>query len=135
MQGQITEIGTRAEFANSYPVTVVLQSDNPLLRAGMTAEVEFSFIGKRRTSDSSNVQLIPTTALSAGIKQKNYVFVYNPDTQQVIKTLVQPEDIFENKVFISSGLKPGDIIATAGVAFLRDGQQVTLIDKNTQRFN
>ena len=135
MQGQITEIGTRAEFANAFPVTVVLQGDNPLLRAGMTAEVEFSFSGTGRTGYKGDVYSIPVTALSAGLEQKAYVFVYNPENQQVIKTQVQTENIFKNEVFVSSGLKQGDIIATAGVAFLRDGQQVSLTDNNIQRFN
>jgi len=135
MQGQITEIGTRAEFANAFPVTAVLQGDNPLLRAGMTAEVEFSFAGRGRTGYTGDVFRIPVTALSAGLAQKVYVFVYNPNTQQVVKTQVQTENIFKNEIFISSGLKQGDIIATAGVAFLRDGQQVSLIDNNIQRFN
>jgi RND family efflux transporter MFP subunit len=135
MQGQITEIGTRAEFANAFPVTVVLQGDNPFLRAGMTAEVEFSFTGTGRTGYKGDVYSIPVTALSAGLEQKAYVFVYNPENQQVIKTQVQTENIFKNEVFVSSGLKQGDIIATAGVAFLRDGQQVSLIDNNIQRFN
>jgi RND family efflux transporter MFP subunit len=135
MQGQITEIGTRAEFANAFPVTVVLQGDNPFLRAGMTAEVEFSFAGTGRTGYKGDVYSIPVTALSAGLEQKAYVFVYNPENQQVVKTQVQTENIFKNEVFVSSGLKQGDIIATAGVAFLRDGQQVSLIDNNIQRFN
>jgi len=135
MQGQITEIGTRAEFANAFPVTVVLQGDNPLLRAGMTAEVEFSFAGTGRTGHKGDVYRIPATALSAGLAQKAYVFVYNTETKQVIKTQVQTENIFKNEVFISSGLKAGDIIATAGVAFLRDGQQVSLTDNTIQRFN
>ncbi|KGJ94910.1 efflux RND transporter periplasmic adaptor subunit [Colwellia psychrerythraea] len=135
IQGQITEIGTRAEFANAFPVTVVLQGDNPLLRAGMTAEVEFSFAGTGRTGHKGDVFRIPATALSAGLAQKVYVFVYNPQSQQVIKTQVQTENIFKNEVFVSSGLKAGDIIATAGVAFLRDGQQVSLTDNTIQRFN
>ncbi len=135
MHGQITEIGTRAEFANAFPVTVVLQGDNPLLRAGMTAEVEFSFAGTGRTGHKGEVYSIPATALSAGLQQKAYVFVYNSESQQVIKTQVQTENIFKNNVLVSSGLKQGDIIATAGVAFLRDGQQVSLIDNNIQRFN
>ena len=135
MQGQITEIGTRAEFANAFPVTVVLQGDNPFLRAGMTAEVEFSFAGTGRTGYKGDVFSIPVTALSAGLEQKAYVFIYNPENQQVVKTLVQTENIFKNEVFVSSGLKQGDIIATAGVAFLRDGQQVSLIDITIQRFN
>ncbi|TMM45062.1 efflux RND transporter periplasmic adaptor subunit [Colwellia ponticola] len=135
MQGKITEIGTRAEFANAFPVTVVLQGDNPQLRAGMTAEVAFSFAGTGRTGHKGDVFRIPATALSAGLAQKAYVFVYQPDTQQLIKTEVQTENIFNNEIFISAGLKPGDIIATAGVAFLRDGQQVSLIDNSIQRFN
>ena len=135
MQGRITEIGTRAEYANAFPVTVVLQGDNPLLRAGMTAEVEFSFAGTGRTGHKGDAIRIPVTALSAGLAQKAYVFVYNNETQQVVKTQVQTENIFKNEVIISSGLKQGDIIATAGVAFLRDGQQVSLADNSIQRFN
>ena len=101
----------------------------------MTAEVDFSFSGTGRTGHKGDVFRIPATALSAGLEQKAYVFVYNPDNQQVIKTQVQTENIFKNEVFISSGLKQGDIIAIAGVAFLRDGQQVSLTDNNVQRFN
>ena len=135
MQGKITEIGTRAESANAFPLTVVLQSDNPLLRAGMTAEVEFAFEGVGRTGHTGAVMRIPVTALRAGINQKTYVFVYDVEQQVVVKTLVQTENVLENEVYISAGIKEGDIIATAGVAFLRDGQAVTLLDTKTQRFN
>ncbi len=135
MQGQITEIGTRAEFANAFPVTVVLQSDNDLLRAGMTAEVAFSFTGQGRSGYQGDVFNIPTTALSPGLGQKTYVYVYQASSQKLIKTQVQTENILNNEVFISAGLREGDIIATAGVAFLRDGQQVSLLDPNIQRFN
>lgn len=135
MQGRITEIGTRAEFANAFPVTVVLQADNPLLRAGMTAEVEFLFSGTGKTGHKGDSIRVPVTALRAGLEQKSYVFVYNSDSQQVFKTQVQTENIFKNEIIISSGLKQGDIIATAGVAFLRDGQQVKLVDNSIQRFN
>jgi RND family efflux transporter MFP subunit len=135
MQGKITEIGTRAEFANAFPVTVVLQGDSPLLRAGMTAEVEFAFAGTGRTGHKGDAIRIPVTALRAGLEQKSFVFVYQQDSQTVIKTQVQTENIFKNEVIISSGLQQGDVIATAGVAFLRDGQQVSLADKNIQRFN
>jgi RND family efflux transporter MFP subunit len=135
MLGQVTEIGTRAESANAFPVTVVLQKTNPLLRAGMTAEVEFIFEGAGRTGHKGPVMRVPLTALSAGLKQKVYVFVYDKDIEKLRRTEVQTENVLNNEVFISSGLKAGDIIATAGIAFLRDGQQVTLLDQQTQRFN
>jgi len=135
MLGRVTEIGTRAESANAFPVTVVLQDEHLLLRAGMTAEVEFVFEGVGRTGHKGPVIRIPMTALSAGLAQKVYAFVYDKTTQVVRRTEVQTENVLNNEVYISSGLQQGDIIATAGIAFLRDGQQVTLIDYQTQRFN
>ncbi len=135
MQGKITEIGTRAESANAFPVTIVLQDNNKLLRAGMTAEVEFTFEGVGRTGHKGPSIRIPLTALRAEIDQKVFVFVYEPASQTVKLREVQTENVFNNEVYVSSGLESGEIIAIAGVAFLRDGQQVTLLDNHTQRFN
>lgn len=135
MLGQITEIGTRAETANAFPVTVVLQEENSLLRAGMTAEVDFTFEGVGKTGFQGVAINVPFTAIRAGLNQKSYVFVYNPTTQVVEKRQVVTENVLNNIAFISSGLTNGEIIAIAGVAFLRDGQKVTLLDNTTQRFN
>lgn len=135
MNGRITEIGTRAESANAFPVTVVLQGDNPLLRAGMTAEVEFIFEGVGRTGHKGPSIKIPLTAISPGLEQKAFVFVYNVDEKVVYRREIKTENILNNQVYISSGLQSGEIIATAGVAFLRDGQQVSLLDAKTKRFN
>ena len=49
--------------------------------------------------------------------------------------MIQTENIIDNQVMISSGLKVGEIIATAGVSFLRDGQNVRLLDKHVKQFN
>ncbi len=135
MLGRITEIGTRAETANAFPLTVVLQEENSLLRAGMTAEVDFTFEGVGQTGYQGVTVSVPFSALRAGVNQKSYVFVYDHKNQTVNQRQVQTENVLNNIVFISSGLKSGEIIAIAGVAFLRDGQKVTLLDKTTQRFN
>ncbi len=135
VQGKINEIGTRAESANAFPVTVFILEANENLRAGMTAEVDFTFDGVGRTGYKGKTITVPLTALSAGLEQKSYVFVYDETAQVVRKRLVQTENILENKVYLSHGLQNGEIIATAGVAFLRDNQKVTLLDKSTQRFN
>jgi len=133
--GRIAEIGTRAEAANAFPVTVVLQEENSLLRAGMTAEVDFAFEGEGKTGYQGVTISVPFTALRAGINQKTYVFVYDPKSQVVNQRQVQTENVLNNIAFISSGLKKDEIIAIAGVAFLRDGQKVTLLDNTIQRFN
>jgi len=134
-QGRINEIGTRAESANAFPITVMLTQSDDRLRAGMTAEVDFTFDGIGRTGYQGKTIALPLSALSAGLDQKSYVFFYNKQTQRVEKREVQTENILDNKVFISNGLKHGDIIAIAGVSFLRDGQPVTLLDNETKRFN
>ena len=51
------------------------------------------------------------------------------------KRQIQTENIMGDQVYLSDGLADGEIIATAGVAFLKDGQPVTLLDKHVQRFN
>ncbi|WOH36515.1 efflux RND transporter periplasmic adaptor subunit [Thalassotalea fonticola] len=135
MQGRINEIGTRAQSANAFPVTVILAETNNKLRAGMTAEVDFVFDGIGRTGYKGKTIAVPMTALRAGLDQKSYVFVYDIEASVVRLRQVQTENILNNLVYLSSGLSDGEIIATAGVAFLRDGQQVTLLDNSTQRFN
>ncbi len=133
--GRINEIGTRAESANAFPITVVLAEENKNLRAGMTAEVDFTFAGEGITGYTGKIIAIPVSALRAGLEQKSYVFVFDQQASVVHQRLVQKENILGNQVFISKGLTDGDIIATAGVAFLRDGQTVTLLDKSVARFN
>ncbi|MFT2092217.1 efflux RND transporter periplasmic adaptor subunit [Paraglaciecola sp. 2405UD69-4] len=135
LQGVITEVGARAESANAFPVTLVLQDIPAELRAGMTAEVDVTFSGIGRTGYKGQTVQIPVSSILAGQGQQAYVFVYDPDLQVVNKRQVQTENILDNKVFVSDGLKVGEIIATAGVTFLREGQSVKLLEQNLQIFN
>lgn len=135
MNGKITEIGSRAESANAFPVTIAIQNNHVKLRAGMTAEVQFEYEGIGRTGVTGSVVIIPISALVADLNQKISVFVFDQQAQVIRKQEVKTENIIGNNVYISTGLSEGDIIASAGVAFLRDGQKVTLLDKSIQRFN
>ncbi len=135
LNAEISEIGSKAVAANAFPVTLTLEQQDPALRAGMTAEVDFTFQGKGRTGYTGETIKVPVTAVAAGADEKSYVFVFDAEKSVVSKREVQTENIINNEVLISSGLNPGEIVAIAGVAFLRDGQQVTLLDDSVQRFN
>ena len=135
INGVVSEVGVRAETANAFPVTLVLANSPSQLRAGMTAEVDVSYQGHGRTGYSGNAVLIPLSAVGADIGQGGYVFVYDVDSGTVKRTPIQTENLLDNTLYVSSGLKPGDIIAIAGVSFLRDGQKVTLLEKDVQLFN
>ena len=57
-----------------------------------------------------------------------YVFRFDPETGTVSKIGVQTEGVISgNLVGITHGVSAGDIVAAAGVSFLRDGQRVKLI--------
>jgi RND family efflux transporter MFP subunit len=133
--GKITEISSRAATANAFPVTILITSPTKDLRAGMTAEVDFIFQGVGRTGYQGIAFRLPIAAIAADDGQKAYVYVYDVEQQILHKRMIQTESILNNEVLVSSGLKSGEIIAVAGISFLRDGQSVKLLDRHVQRFN
>ncbi|GGO71596.1 efflux RND transporter periplasmic adaptor subunit [Bowmanella pacifica] len=135
LSGRVSEIGTRAEAANAFPIVILLNDHDQRLRAGMTAEVDITFQGSGRSGFSGRSLRVPVSALAADTGKQLYLFVYDPAEQKVFKRQVQTENIINNEVYISQGVEEGEIVATAGVAFLRDGQQVTLLDKQVRQFN
>ncbi len=123
--GRITEIGVASGAANAVQVTAVLSETREGILPGMSAEVELPLTGSAEQAGF----LIPLSAISPGDdRAAGYVFVFDADQRVVRKTAVTPgQGVLENLVAISSGLGAGDVVASAGVSFLRDGQSVKLL--------
>ena len=67
---------------------------------------------------------IPATALFEHDGQVA-VWLYEPASQQVKRCPVKPREILNNgTVIVSEGLKAGDLVVTAGVHVLHDGERV-----------
>lgn len=135
MNAKVTEISNTAQGANTFPVILSLTKQNPQLKAGMSVEVAFKFNGAGRTGYQGSTVKIPVSALLAGENQQAFVFVYQQQSKKLKKVAVQVENILDNQVLVSKGLNPGDIIATAGASFLKDGQQVNLLEQQITIFN
>ena len=127
--GVITEIASRSRTASTYPVTVQLQEQFDDFRSGMSVEVAFEFIPESETGEPLVTGLAaPLSAFVVGEEKTYFVFIYDKQSSTVKKTQVKTLAIRENDVLIEPGsLKAGDIIATAGVQFLTDGQKVNLM--------
>ncbi|MCG7985402.1 MAG: efflux RND transporter periplasmic adaptor subunit [Candidatus Thiodiazotropha lotti] len=126
--GIVSEIGTHAETANVFPVTLRLQELPESLFPGMTAEVQL-LIGQGEQADGF---LLPAPAIIAGAGQepgRHFVFVFDPKTNTVTKTPVTVSGGQKQLARVSEGLKPGDIVAVAGASFLSDGMRVRLLEK------
>jgi RND family efflux transporter MFP subunit len=123
--GRITEIGTASGPANTVPVTAALLDSKPGLLPGMSAEVSVVLSGGEEVRGF----LVPLTAIAPGDEAaRGYLFKYDVEARVVRKTPIRGgEGVSENFVEIVEGVAAGDIIAMAGVSFLRDGQRVKLL--------
>jgi RND family efflux transporter MFP subunit len=118
--GHIREVSPQADpVTGTYVVKVGLNNPPEAMRLGATV------IGSATMSPEAVVS-IPGTALIQA-EGKPAVWVVNPTTRQVAMRTVSVERYDTSAAIISSGLKDGDIVVTAGVHALRPGQQVKLL--------
>lgn len=124
-KARIVEIGAAATTANAVPVTATIFEGGGGLLPGMTAEVRLLLAGGR----ADRGMLIPITAVAEGDENgRGYVFIFDPEAGVVRRTaVVGGRSVTGNLVEIVEGVSAGDVIAQAGVSFLRDGQRVTLL--------
>ncbi len=128
VEGHISEMGTRAEAANTFLVSLRLKERPPGLYPGMTAQVELSI---NRGAQAEGF-LLPATAIVAGIETgpgHHFVFVYSEKTGTVDKTPVFISGGQRQMARVSEGLQTGDIVAVAGTSFLSDGMKVKLLNE------
>jgi RND family efflux transporter MFP subunit len=129
----VAEVGRRAGTGNAFPVRADLLDPPPGLRSGMTAEVTFSIPREDAGLTELEGFMIPLAAAVAEADDRFSVFVYDSETSTLKKTPIRTGGVGDNTVVVLEGLEADDIIATAGVSFLRDGQQVTLLDERLIR--
>ena len=129
----VTEVGTRASAGNSFPVRADLRDPPEGLRPGMTAEVAFHFARERGDIVQTEGYLLPIASALIEGEDEVSVFVFDPGTSTVSKRKIRAGGVRDNDIAVLEGLEAGEIVATAGVTFLRDGQEVKLLDESLVR--
>ncbi len=120
----VSEVGSAASSANAFPVKALIVNADERVRPGMTAELELNFVAEGQPTG----YLIPLQALLPGIEgDDRSVFLYDPATSTIRKTAVSTSGIQGNRVIVTQGVSPGDVLVVAGVPFLADGQEVKLM--------
>lgn len=126
MAGRVRELAPSADPATrTFPARIALVDPPPIVALGMTATVTFA------TPIARPVIAVPLQALQAegGV---THAWLYDPATQTVRRTRVQIINVAGNEIVIGDGLKAGDIVVTAGVHQLKEGQKVRLLSDATQ---
>lgn len=133
LEAVVSEIGSRADAVSSFPIVLTLREVHPLLKAGMAVEAAIEF--ELPADEGFTVPL--TAAVKDGQSQpasqaeqtsKMAVYVFDAASSTVKRREVTVGGIRGNSLIIVDGLQVGERVASAGVSFLREGQQVKLLD-------
>ena len=124
----VTEVGVASgTTGTAFPVTVILTGECPELRSGMAADVSFVF-----EPDVDRPMLI-VPGLSVGEDRiGRFVYVLKESADGIWVTTRREVEIGEVRsdgIEIVQGLREGELIVTAGVRRVIDGQKVRLLDK------
>lgn len=122
---EISEVGTEAsETTRTFPVTVIMdQPERVRILPGMagrgTAQVR-----QPDAADQVDIIIPVTSVISREIEGSSYVWVVDESTNTVSRREVEIEALISSGLVVKTGLEVGETIATAGVHFLTEGQQV-----------
>jgi RND family efflux transporter MFP subunit len=127
LKGNVSELGSKAEQVSAFPIVVRLENSVAGLNPGMSVEVaiEEPLIGGGKGF------LLPLSALSPeggrDLQGIATVFLYDQASSTVKKRQVTVGGIRDNYLVVTDGVGAGDLIASAGVSYLVDGQKVKLL--------
>lgn len=125
----VSEIGARADAVSSFPVVLTLRETHPVIRAGMAVEAAFDLPGSQDEGFAIPLSAIIRDGRSGtGQPDTMGVYVFDPETSRVVRRDIVVGGIRENRLIVLDGLEPGERVASAGVSFLKDGQEVRLLE-------
>ena len=127
LKGEVKELGSKAEQVSAFPVVIQLDNNVAGLNAGMSVEVSI----EEPLSDGPSGFLLPLSVLAPeGGKELQgtaTVFLYDGENSTVKKHDISVGGVRDNRLIVTRGLGEGDIVASAGVSYLADGQKVKLL--------
>ena len=149
----IIEIGSAAEEANAFPVILKILSENTQkLKTGMSAEATFKL---DRAVASQNGIILPVSAILADAQDSHFIYKVLENTETRLsesddekqseaiknaeyflsKSPIKVVQFFDQHAIVSGEVKEGERIIDAGLAFLQDGQAVSIIDEGKRLYN
>ncbi len=114
--GVVTALPVAANQTMTYPVEITIDNPDHVIMAGMFAEVD---IVRDEVQDSL---IIPKRAVDSN----NIVYVVEGDTARAVTVETGMSD--DENIEITSGLKAGDTVVTAGAYLLSDGAKVHVVN-------
>ena len=127
IEAWIKEIGKEAsQTTRTYPVTLLMdQPDDIKILPGMAGNAA-STAPPAGMQDHPQV-VIPETAVFSADGNKTGVWIIDEKSQTVSQREVKTGKLLGSGITVLEGIQPGEWIATAGVHYLKEGQQVRIL--------
>ncbi len=130
---EIKEVGTEAsETTRTYPVVLIMnQPEGVEILAGMAGRA--SGTAELPSKEIATDVVVPVTAVfSEKLGTTSHVWVVDEATNKVAKRDVAVRALVDGGVAIQDGLETGEWVVIAGVNFLKEGDEVKIIDPATE---
>jgi len=124
----IKEIGTEASATTrTYPVTLVMQQPEGIkILPGMAGKASGA-PPKGRDGVKLGVEIPVSAVFTDETSEDTFVWVIDETSLTVSKKKIEVDQLGDRGIRIISGLKEGELIASAGVNYLFEGQKVKLL--------
>ena len=119
ISARLVEIGGRADAATGTFTAAFELPAHAALRSGQIGEARF-----RGPAASADAVLVPTAALFAARAGEAFVFVVEPGNARVRARRVAVGATGDDGTLVTSGLRPGELVATTNLPRLHDGASV-----------
>lgn len=118
VSGKVTMVGSKANVGSSFPIQLTVNNTSDLkIKSGMFGKVNLK-------SDTQKTGIIiPASAIVGTANQPQVYLVKNG--KAILQNITISQRI-KNDVFVSGGLKEGDVMVTSGFINLFDGANVTI---------
>ncbi len=128
---KIKEIGTEAsKTTRTYPVTLIMdQPDDIEILPGMAGNAYPKVIKQSASGEDITLTIPATAVFSPADDGKSYVWRIDPENNTVSRRPVTLGNLTNTGIPVIDGIKAGDWIVTAGVSYLREGQQIKILDE------
>ncbi len=133
IEAEIKEIGKEASrTTRTYPVTLIMdQPENVKILPGMAGKATKA-IALPGMQDQVDIVVPETAVFSPDDSDTTYVWVIDEQKKTVAKREVKAGELLDTGIAITDGLKPGEWIATAGVHYLQEGQEVRILSASSK---
>jgi len=127
---KIKEVGTEAsETTRTYPVTLIMDQPKDIkILPGMTGKVS----GEADVPDidgEKGIEIPMAAVFTPDTEMQDYVWVINDSTKTVHQRKVKTGALTIDGIIITEGLTLGELVVTAGVHLLKEGQKIQIFNE------